>query len=103
MPTAALHVEADGPWHLDVAPASVAPALTTGFGGNGDAVLAYRGPAASFHVTYSGASSFVLRTYGRADTTFARASGGADAIVKLPAGPLFVAVTTVGDWTIAPA
>jgi hypothetical protein len=35
--------------------------------------------------------------------TFARASGGADAIVTLAAGPLFIAVTTAGDWTIAPA
>jgi hypothetical protein len=103
MPTAALDVAADGPWHLDVAPANFAPALTTGFRGNGDAVLAYRGPAASFHVTYSGASSFLLRTYGRTDSVFAQVSGGSDDIVKLPAGPLFVAVTTVGGWTIAPA
>ena len=102
MPTAALDVEADGPWHLDIAAANLAPALTTGFRGIGDAVLAYRGPAASFHVTYSGGASFVLRTYGRTDSIFARVSGGTDEIVKLPAGPLFVAVTAVGDWTIAP-
>jgi hypothetical protein len=102
-PTTALHVEADGPWHLDIANASLAPRLTTGFRGKGDAVLAYRGPKAPFHVSHSGKTSFVLRTYGAANTTFARSSGGADAIVQVAAGPLFLAVTTVGDWSIAPA
>ncbi len=103
-PTTALHVEAGGPWHLDIANASLAPRLEkTGIAGFGDAVLAYRGPKARFRVTHSGDSSFVLRTYGSSTLTFTRGRGAANGIVTLAAGPLFVAVTTVGDWSIAPA
>ncbi len=103
-PTAALHVVADGPWHLDIAPAALAPRLESGgVRGDGDAVLVYPGPKARFHVTHTGDSSFVLRTYGNANLTFARAAGGADGVVTFAAGPLFIAVTTVGVWSIAPA
>ncbi len=102
-PTTALHVEASGPWHLDIANASLAPRLKkTGIAGVGDAVLAYRGRKARFRVSHSGSSSFVLRTYGSSNLTFTRGRGAANGIVTLAAGPLFVAVTTVGDWSIAP-
>src|SRR5947208_12400935 len=47
-PTTALDIEANGPWHLDIAPAALAPRLTTGVSGSGDAVLAYNGPRRRF-------------------------------------------------------
>ena len=109
-PTTALHVEANGPWHLDIASASLAPHLdcpvsdsscsTIGIRGKGDAVLAYGGPAAQFHITHSDNSSFVLRTYGTSNLTFTRGPGRAAGDVSLAAGPLFLAVTAVGDWSI---
>jgi hypothetical protein len=99
--TTALDVEGDGPWHLDIASASLAPRLTNGIRGDGDAVLLYQGPKARFRVTHAAAAAFLLRTYGRSNLTFTRGSGRVDGIVELGAGPLFIAVTTVGPWSIA--
>jgi hypothetical protein len=100
-PPTALNVQGDGPWHLDIASARLAPRLTRGIRGDGDAVLLYQGPKARFRVTHGAANAFVLRTYGSSNLTFTRGSGRVDGIVELGTGPLFVAVTTVGPWSIA--
>jgi hypothetical protein len=101
-PTAALDIVATGAWHLDIASAERAPHFTTGLRGIGDAVLAYCGPAIRAHIKHDTKSSFVLRTFGSAEMQFARGAELTDTTVEIPAGPLFIAVTTTGAWSIAP-
>ena len=99
-PTTALDIQASGPWHLDVAPASLAPRLNSGVSGTGDAVLAYDGPKARFRIRHAAKVPFVLRTFGATDLRFARVGDSVDTPVDIPAGPLFVAVTSSGVWSI---
>src|SRR5262249_42660915 len=99
-PTTALDISASGPWHLDVAPAALAPRLTTGLSGTRDAVLAYDGLAARFRVRHGGRMPFVLRTFGATDRRFATVGDSVDEPVDIPAGPLFVAVASPGVWSI---
>jgi len=99
-PTTALDIEASGPWHLDIAPAALAPRLNAGVSGSGDAVLAYDGPRARFRVRHAAKMPFVLRTFGATDLRFARVGESIDTPVDIPAGPLFVAVTSPGIWSI---
>jgi hypothetical protein len=102
-PTASLRVEATGPWHLDIANATLAPELTgAGVSGHGDAVLSYKGPAVTAHVIYPGTSAFEVSTYaGGAVTHLAAAVGPYDRRITLPAGPAFISVTADGDWSMS--
>jgi len=103
-PVTGMHVKAAGPWHLDVANASLAPEFSTGIAGHGDAVLTYTGAKADKLVTHSGRSRFILRIYSNegphvlVDDTAPRTEK-----TTLPAGPAFVSVTAPGPWSIAPA
>jgi hypothetical protein len=102
-PTTALDVQAGGPWHLDIASADRAPHFTGGLRGVGDAVLAYCGAATQVHLTHEAKSPFVMRTFGSTAMQFTRGAELTDTTVELPAGPLFIVVTTTGTWSIAPA
>lgn len=101
-PTAALDVVAAGAWHLDIARANRAPHLLTGLRGVGDAVLAYCGDGMRAHITHAAKSPFLLRTFGTAEMQFTRGAEVTDATIEIPRGPLFIAVTTMGTWSIAP-
>ena len=102
-PTTGLRVDTTGPWHLDIADASLAPELTgAGVSGHGDAVLAYKGPETTAHVIYPGTSAFAISTYaGGTYSVLARAVGPYDRQITLPAGPAFVSVTAAGDWSMS--
>jgi hypothetical protein len=115
-PTAALHIAATGKWRLDVANARVAPRYDNakGIRGQGDAVLSYIGARTSVRITYAGTKStdpkvrksdaFAVRTFGpKGPGLLARAIGFYTGTVVLPAGPVFIAVTAHGEWTISGA
>jgi hypothetical protein len=101
-PTAALMVQAQGPWHFDFASAQMAPRLPqTGVGGLGDAVLSYSGPKGRFRVTHALNTPIVLSVFANTLQTFGRAQL-VNSTVDLPAGPVFVVITAGGRWSIAP-
>jgi hypothetical protein len=101
-PTAALLVQAQGPWHFDFASAQMAPRLpASGVGGLGDAVLSYKGPKARFSVTHALNTPIVLSVFANTLQTCGRARL-VNSTITLPAGPLFVVVTAGGRWSIAP-
>jgi len=64
-------------------------------------VLAYEGPKARYRVRHTAKTPFVLRTFGASELRFARPGETVDATVDLPAGPVFVAVTSAKTWSIA--
>ncbi len=100
-PTTALRIDATGNWHLDIAPATLAPRLQGGVSGFGDAVLAYTGPAARLHVHQTRGARFVVREFGTNGLAqLATARGTYDAVVALHAGPSFIAVTSTAGWSI---
>jgi hypothetical protein len=101
-PTAQLHVETTGRWHLDLADPALAPELTApGVSGTGDAVLAYTGPPRTARFSFAGSAPFRVDTYSRGQVTIvARAVGPHEGDIALPAGPAFVSVTAGGDWSI---
>jgi hypothetical protein len=103
VPTTALEIQTGDAWHLDIAHAVLAPALTgAGVSGHGDAVLSYAGPAVTAHVTASAATPFTIRTFERGATSVLAATiGPYDARITLPEGPAFVSVTTTGDWSMS--
>ena len=86
-PTTGLTVTTDDAWHLDISQARLAPPLTApGVAGHGDAVLAYRGPAVTAHVTASGTTPFTIHTYDRGVAALVTNTHGPyDARVPLPA------------------
>jgi hypothetical protein len=100
-PTAELRIDTVGPWRLDIGSASIAPALGTGRQGVGDTVLSYDGPAVTAHLTFRPKSRLVINEYENGgfvplvDTT-----GPYDGPISLLPGPLFIAVTTTGKWSI---
>jgi hypothetical protein len=102
-PTAALEIEATGPWHLDIASATLAPELTgAGVSGHGDAVLAYKGAKVGAHVISPGTSGFSISTFANGNTTMvAGAVGPYDGRITLPAGPALISVTAAGDWSMS--
>ena len=101
-PTRGLAVSTTGPWHLDIANASLAPALPAGgVDGAGDGVWAYSGPAVQARVSYAGTSTFTLETFTNGVLkVLASGKGPYERNVQLPAGPAFVSVTAAGDWSM---
>src|SRR3954451_13393597 len=102
-PTTALRVDTTGAWHLDVTDAKFAPELSgAGVSGQGDAVLAYRGPETPAHVIYPGTSPFAISIYANGQVSrLAGAVGPYDRKIALPAGPAFISVTADGDWSMS--
>jgi hypothetical protein len=101
--TTQLHVSTTGPWHLDLAPPSLAPTLAPpGVSGTGDAVLAYQGAGVTAHVEIVERAPFEIETFSRgAVTILAHRKGPFSGDVALPAGPAFVSVTTPGKWSMS--
>ncbi len=103
LPTVGLKVESTGRWHLDIADARLAHGYGAGVAGKGDSVLSYLGKATKARVTYAGHARFNVTTYGAdGPKLLARATGAYRGAVLLPRGPIFIAVTADGAWTIAP-
>jgi hypothetical protein len=115
-PTAALHIATKGAWHLDFANAKLAPQYENakGVAGRGDAVLSYLGGSTQVRIAYSGTQSkepslrshdaFAVTTYGaKGPSLLAQSNGAYHGTVVLPRGPVFIAVTAHGPWTIARA
>jgi hypothetical protein len=103
-PTVGLHVESTGRWHLDIADARLAHGYDTGVAGKGDSVLSYLGTATKARVTYAGHARFNVTTYGAdGPKLLARSTGAYRGTVSLPRGPIFIAVTADGAWTIEPS
>lgn len=103
LPTVGLKVESTGRWHLDIADARLAHGYGAGVAGKGDSVLTYVGSAANARVTYTGRARFNVTTYGsNGPKLLARSTGAYRGTVSLPRGPIFIAVTADGAWTIRP-
>ena len=103
-PTVGLHIAASGPWHLDLADARFAPVFVNGVAGKGDSVFTYNGKATKAVVTFSGRSRFVATTFGAGGPKLlARSTGPTRVAVALPKGPIFIAVTAEGAWSIRPS
>jgi hypothetical protein len=115
-PTTALHVAATGKWHLDVANAKLAPRYDNAKGvrGKGDAVLSYVGVRRRVRITYAGTTSadpklrksdaFAVRTFGAKGLgLLAQSIGPYSDTVVLGAGPVFIAITAHGAWTMSAA
>ncbi len=107
IPTVGLRVETTGRWHLDIADARLAPEYhdLTGVAGKGDSVLSYVGKATKTRLTFTAAHGrFDVTTYGAdGPKLLARSNGAYHATVLLPSGPIFIAVTASGAWTMGPA
>jgi len=100
--TTHLRVSTAGPWHLDIAPPTLAPTLEPpGVSGHGDAVLAYSGPEARAQVVVTGRAPFEIDTFSGGQATILAHRTGPNAFeIALPAGPAFVSVTTPGKWSM---
>jgi hypothetical protein len=111
-----LHVATSGKWHLDFANAKLAPKYddAKGVAGRGDAVLSYVGRSVRVRITYAGTESkepslrshdaFAVTTYGaKRPSLLAQSNGASRGTVLLPPGPVFIAITARGRWTIARA
>jgi len=100
-PTTRLRIVTRGPWQIDVGRATVAPPLAGGRQGVGDTVLSYRGPAATAHLRFRERSRLVLNVYVNGGVIpLVDTKGPYDGPISLPAGPLFIAVTTTGKWSM---
>ena len=101
-PTVSLRIVTCGPWQVDIGSARLAPLLGHGQAGIGDAVLAYRGPAATAHFTYRGRSRVIVNVYERGGLIpLVNTKGPYDGPISLVAGPAFIAVTTTGKWSMS--
>src|SRR4029077_19008592 len=88
--TAGLHVATREPWQLDIGSAVLAPPLRRGQAGVGDAVLAYRGPAARAHFTYRGRSRLIVNVYEKGGLiALVNTKGPFDGRISLVTGPSF--------------
>jgi hypothetical protein len=100
-PTTQLRVDTRGPWRLDVASAALAPPLGSGREGVGDAVLSYVGPAVTAHLAFRSDAKLVVNEYENGGVVpLADTKGPYDGPISLLQGPLFIAVTTTGKWSI---
>jgi hypothetical protein len=107
-PTAALQVQADGPWTIALRPLSAArPWNGTGtFSGRGADVILTRdvfSGLASIKATHRGESNFIVSAYGSADI----ASGGLineignySGEVVVPDGTVILSIEADGTWTL---
>ena len=105
-PTSALHIATKSKWRLDIANAGLAPRYDNakGVAGKGDAVLSYVGAGTKVRITYSGTARFDVTTYGnKGPELLAHSVGAFQNTVTLPHGPVFVAITAQGAWTIGAA
>ena len=104
--TTALHVATKSAWRLDIANAGVAPRYDNakGVAGTGDAVLSYVGPGARVRITYAGPARFDATTFGtKGPGVLAHSVGPFAVTVTLVPGPVFLAITAQGKWTIGAA
>jgi hypothetical protein len=100
-PTSKLSIDTGGAWQLDIGPATLAPALAGGKEGVGDSVLSYRGPAATAHLVFRSKSRLVVSVYENGGfVPLVDTEGPYDGPISLLEGPLFIAVTTTGKWSM---
>jgi len=100
-PTKQLRIDTRGPWRIDVASAVFAPPLGTGRRGVGDTVLSYEGPAVTAHLSFPSKSKLVVNVYENGGVVpLVDTKGPYDGPISLLPGPLFIAVTTSGKWSI---
>lgn len=98
-----LEVEADGKWTAKVAPAATAPLFSSSKSGTGDAVLRYKGAAASVDVTFDGESSFAVTIYtakGFYSDLVVSEEGAVDSSFDLPAD-CYIAISGEGNWKLS--
>jgi hypothetical protein len=100
-PITRLRIVTQGPWQLDIGPAAYAPRLGHGRQGIGDTVLSYGGPRATVHLTYRGRARLIVNVYENGGLIpLVNTKGPYDGPISLIAGPLFIAVTTTGKWSM---
>ena len=100
-PTRRLLIVTRGPWQIDIGPAALATPLAGGKQGVGDTVLSYRGPAATAHLVYRDTSRLVVNLWENGGLVpLVDTKGPYDGPISLLAGPLFIAVTTPGKWSM---
>jgi hypothetical protein len=96
-----LVVRAPGSWTVTLRPPAAAPLLAQVVGGQGDLVYRYPGPATHLAVSNSGTGPVVVESIGAGPTqVLVTLGGGRKATVALPSGPLLVAVSGAGPWSL---
>lgn len=104
---AALRVEADGDWSIDLVPLREAPRWdgSTAFEGTGDSVVIVDGVADGLTpvtLTHDGESNFAIWAWGESyPDLIVNDIGAYDGTTLLPDGSLVLQVTADGAWTIA--
>jgi hypothetical protein len=100
-PTKRLLISTRGPWQIDIGQAALATPLAGAQQGVGDTVLDYRGPAATAHLVFRDPSKLVVNVYENGGLVpLVDTKGPYDGPISLLAGPLFIAVTTHGKWSM---
>ncbi|AWE42662.1 MULTISPECIES: hypothetical protein [unclassified Actinobaculum] len=107
---AAIRIEADGTWSIDVIPYTDAPAwdMAQPYTGHGDTVVRITGDTDSLttvHLTHAGQSNFIVIAYDDGDWFFplnlmVNEIGSYDGRTVLPNGTTVLDIMADGDWSI---
>lgn len=100
---AALQIEADGSWRIEIQVAQKAPHWTGAASGKGSAVLLIPGGTQGITVvkaTHSGRSNFVIWVYGEDSDLLVNEIGKYTGEVLVPPGMVLIEIEADGAWTI---
>jgi hypothetical protein len=104
--TAALKVEADGPWSITMRPVQYARSWDSGksIKGNGSDVLVvnevFDGGLATANITHSGSSNFAVFAYGDSQDLLVNEIGRYKGEVLVPGGTVVLELEADGPWAI---
>lgn len=100
---AALKIEADGAWTINVQAVQKAPAWTGKSAGRGDAVLLVPSDAPGLNtvkITHKGRSNFVVKAYGDRSDLLVNEIGNYTGETLLPGGTTVIEIEADGAWTL---
>jgi len=100
---AALQIEADGSWRIEIQVAQKAPIWTGNASGKGSAVLLISGGTQGITVvkiTHSGRSNFAVWVYGEDSDLLVNEIGKYAGEVLIPPGMVLIEIEADGAWTV---
>jgi len=100
-----LRVRADGDWTLELLTADdLATTIEPAFAGHGDQVVRYDGAGGDYTVAFTGNSEFAVKLVaGGVTTAPINVNGDFAGSLTLPPGPVVIAFSGDGDWTVTHA
>lgn len=100
--TAKLKITASGTWKVVIKPLLSAPSFSGSTKGNGDAVVIYTGPVGTAKLTHKGQENFAVWAYGESSSDLlVNEIGNYSGENVMPEGPVVLAITADGSWTVA--